>query len=85
LAEVENRTAVVEEIKIGDQVQIFLKSDTWGSEGWFDGTVIRIDPYSEHRSFYWVELDDDAAAVLGRGTRMISVLNPKNIRKPEME
>ena len=66
---------------IGDRVQIFLNLNTWGSEGWFDGTVIRIDPYSEHRSFYWVELDDDTAAILGRGTKTISVLNPKNIRK----
>jgi hypothetical protein len=69
------------EIRIGDRVQIFLNANVWGSDGWFEGSVVRIDPYSEHRSFYWVELDDDAAARLGKGTRLISVLNPKNIRK----
>jgi len=73
---------MAEEIEIGDRVQILLDARVWGSAGWFDGTVVRIDPYTQHRSFYWVELDDEAAAVLGKGTRLISVLNPKNIRKP---
>lgn len=72
---------MTEDIKIGDPVQVFLNSKTWKSEGWFDGKVVRIDPYSEHRSFYWVELDDQAEAMLGRGTKLVSVLNPKNIRK----
>jgi len=72
---------MAEEIKIGDRVQIFLAAGVWGSEGWFDGNVVRIDPYSKHRSFYWVELDEAAAALLGNGTRLISVLNPRNIRK----
>ena len=71
-----------DEIKIGDRVQIFLDTKTWGSDGWFDGRVVRIDPYTKHRSFYWVELDDDSAALLGKGTKLISVLNPRNIRKP---
>lgn len=70
-----------ESIRIGDRVQIYLDSKTWGSEGWFEGSVVRIDPYSEHRSFYWVKLDDESAATLGRGIQFISVLNPKNIRK----
>ncbi len=70
-----------ESISQGDRVQIFLDSKTWRSEGWFDGTVVRIDPYSEHRSFYWVELDDEVEAILGKGVKLISVLNPKNIRK----
>ena len=69
------------EIKIGDRVQIFLDAKNWGSEGWFDGRVVRIDPYTEHRSFYWVELDNAAAALLARNARLISVLNPRNIRK----
>jgi hypothetical protein len=69
------------EIKIGDRVQILLDAKTWGSDGWFDGSVVRIDPYTKHRSFYWVELDEESAALLGKGTRLISVLNPKNIRK----
>ena len=68
-------------IRVGDRVQIFLDAEKWGVEGWYEGTVIRIDPYSEHRSFHWVELDDEAAAILGRGIKLISVLNPKNIRR----
>lgn len=70
-----------ESIQIGDRVQILLESKTWKSEGWFDGTVVRIDPYSDHRSFYWVELDHEAEAIHGKGAKLISVLNPKNIRK----
>ena len=69
------------EFKIGDRVQVFLDSKFWKSEGWFTGTVIRIDPYSQHRSFYWVELDGDVEALFGKGTKLISVLNPKNIKK----
>jgi hypothetical protein len=68
-------------IKVGDRVQIFLDAKVWESDGWFAGKVVRIDPYTKHRSFYWVELDDDSAAMLGKGTRLISVLNPRNIRK----
>jgi hypothetical protein len=70
-----------DEIKIGDRVQILLDAKVWGSDGWFDGTVVRIDPYTKHRSFYWVELDEASAALLGKGARLISVLNPRNIRK----
>ena len=70
-----------ESIGVGDRVEIFLEAKTWGSEGWFQGTVVRIEPYSEHRSFHWVELDEVPAAALGKGVRLISVLNPKNIRK----
>jgi hypothetical protein len=72
---------VAESFQIGDRVQIFLESKVWGSEGWFDGRVVRIDPYTQHRSFYWVELDDEAEARLGKRAKLISVLNPKNIRK----
>ena len=72
---------MAEEIKIGDRVQIFLNSEVWGSDGWFEGIVVRIDPYSNHRSFYWVELDDEIQPILGRRAKLISVLNPKNIRK----
>jgi hypothetical protein len=70
-----------EPIRVGDHVQIFLEAQTWGNEGWFGGIVVRIDPYSEHRSFHWVELDDESQAALGRKVKLISVLNPKNIRK----
>jgi hypothetical protein len=68
-------------IRVGDRVQIFLSAKTFGQEGWFNGRVIRIDPYSLHRSFYWVELDAEAQALLGGGVKLISVLNPKNIQK----
>jgi hypothetical protein len=67
--------------RVGDRVQVFLDAKRWGTEGWFGGTVVRIDPYSEHRSFHWVELDEESAAILGKGVKLISVLNPKNIRK----
>jgi hypothetical protein len=72
---------MTEVIEVGDRVQIRLDASVWGSEGWFDGRVVRIDPYTQHRSFYWVELDADAAAALGKRAGLISVLNPKNIRK----
>ena len=70
-----------EDFKIGDRVQVFLDSKYWKGAGWFAGRVIRIDPYSQHRSFYWVELDDEMEALPGKGTKLISVLNPKNIKK----
>jgi hypothetical protein len=68
-------------IKVGDRVQVFLNTQIWKTEGWFNGTVVRIDPYSKHRSFYWVELDPDLTEPQGRGRPLLSVLNPKNIRK----
>jgi hypothetical protein len=68
-------------IKVGDRVSVFLDSRFWKSEGWFNGMVVRIDPYTEHRSFFWVELDDTAEAILGTATKLISVLNPKNIKR----
>jgi hypothetical protein len=64
---------MADDIQIGDRVQVFLKAEAGGIAGWRDGTVVRIDPYSAHRSFYWVELDAHKG--------LISVLNPKNIRK----
>lgn len=70
-----------EVFQIGDRVQIFLNAEVWGNEGWFDGTVVRIDPYSQHRSFYWVQLDNEVETMPGKGAKLISVLNPKNIRK----
>lgn len=70
-------------IHIGERVKVFLDSKFGSSTGWFDGIVVRIDPYSEHRSFYWVELDEDAQALLG--IKQISVFNPKNIQKMETE
>ncbi len=68
-------------IRVGDRVQVFLNTATFGQEGWFGGVVVRIDPYSAHRSFHWVELDAESQAILGGGLRLVSVFNPKNIRK----
>ena len=68
-------------IRVGDRVQIFLDGKKWGAEGWYKGRVVRIDPYTEHRSFHWVELEPEEEVTLGKGVSLISVLNPKNIRK----
>jgi hypothetical protein len=68
-----------ETIRIGDRVKVYLDSKFGKNEGWYEGTVSKIDPYSEHRSFYWVELDEDLQALLS--IRQISVFNPKNIQK----
>ena len=70
---------MAEDIRIGDRVTIFLDSKFWKSAGWFEGTVIRQDPYSGHRSFYWVELDVEVQPLQGGRTNLVSVLNPKNI------
>ena len=66
-------------IQVGDRVKIYLDSKFGDKEGWYEGTVFKIDPYSEHRSFYWVELNADVQIVLG--ARQISVFNLKNIQK----
>lgn len=70
---------MADEIKVGDRVQVFLNAKNWRHDEWFNGTVVRIDPYSGHRSFHWVELDKEAGAALGM--TVISVFNPKNLRK----
>ncbi|MBI2332427.1 MAG: hypothetical protein HYU84_09775 [Chloroflexi bacterium] len=66
-------------IQPGDKVKIYLDSKFGENEGWHEGTVFKIDPYSEHRSFYWVELSAEAQALLK--IKQISVFNPKNIQK----
>ncbi len=70
-----------EPFRIGERVQFRLDSKFGEAEGWYSGTVIRIEPYSDHRSFYWVRLDPEAQAALN--IREISVFNPKNIKKYE--
>lgn len=70
---------MTETIRLGDRVKVYLDSKFGKDEGWYEGTVFKVDPYSEHRSFYWVELDEDVQAMLG--IKQISVLNPKNIQK----
>jgi hypothetical protein len=66
-------------IALGDKVRVYLDPDKAEAGDWFEGTVVRIEPYSAHRSFYWVRLEPQAQAILG--FREISVFNPKNIRK----
>ena len=66
-------------IQIGDLVKIHLDSKFGEHAGWYEGKVIKIEPYSEHRSFYWVELNQEAQAILK--IKQISVFNPKNIEK----
>lgn len=70
---------MADEYKVGDQVEVRLDKLTNEEESWFSGRVIRIEPYSTHRSFHWVELDEDTQAIAG--VKQISVFNPKNIRK----
>ena len=71
----------MDELNIGDRVQVFLKAEVWKHEGWFEGVVVRIDPYTQHRRFYWVKLDAMPQTASASGVPLISVLNPKNIRK----
>jgi hypothetical protein len=70
---------MTESFQIGDRVTIRLDEKFGDKAGWYTGTVVRIAPYSEHRSFYWVQLDVEAQALLK--VREISVFNPKNIKK----
>ena len=72
---------MTEVFHIGERVKVFLDSKFWKSEGWFDGTVVRIDPYSEHRSFHWVELDTPVQSQQGGSVNLVSVFNLKNIKK----
>lgn len=65
------------QIKVGDRVRFHLEAKSGASEGWYPGTVFRIDPYSKHRSFYWIKIDPAAERVLGIGE--ISIFNPRNI------
>jgi len=68
-----------DEYQIGDRVQVRLDKLVKGEESWFNGKVVRIEPYSAHRSFHWVELDKDAQVIAG--IKQISIFNPKNIRR----
>jgi hypothetical protein len=68
-----------EAICVGDKVKIYLDSKFEDKEGWYEGVVVKIDPYSEYRSFYWVELNADAQIILN--TKQISVFNLKKIQK----
>lgn len=76
-------TLMTETLEVGDPVEVYLDAKFGDQEGWHPGTIFKIDPYSEHRSFYWVRFDAEAAAALGRPH--ISVFNPKNIRRSMRE
>ena len=70
---------MTESLQNGDPVEVYLDAKFGDRAGWHSGTIFRIDPYSEHRSFYWVRFEAEAASVLGLS--QISVFNPKNIRR----
>ncbi|GAB4432371.1 MAG: hypothetical protein Kow002_20340 [Anaerolineales bacterium] len=70
-----------ESVRVGDRVKVYLESQFWKSAGWFRGRVVRIDPYSKHRQFYWIELDREVETIQGGKSGLISVFNPKNIQK----
>ena len=72
---------MAEMFQIGDRVEVFLDEKFGERTGWYAGTIFKIDPYSEHRSFYWVRFGEAAEAALGMA--QISVFNLKNIRKVE--
>jgi len=67
--------------RIGDRVRIRLDSKFGDREGWYEGSIFKIEAYSEHRSFYWVRLDEEAQAILK--VRDISVFNLKNIQSAD--
>ena len=68
-----------EKLNIGDLVKIYLDEKYGDKSGWHEGIIIKIEPYSGHRSFHWVELASEAQSLLG--IKQISVFNPKNIQK----
>jgi hypothetical protein len=72
---------MTEIFRVGDRVKIYLDSKFWKSEGWFEGTIVRIDPYSRHRQFFWVELDVEVEPTQGGKSNLVSVFNPKNLVK----
>ena len=74
-------TSAVEDLKVGDRVRVQLSGPYWQTTGWFEGTIVRIDPFSAHRRFHWVELDAAAAPVGGGTTNLVAILNPKHLVK----
>ena len=66
---------------IGDRVHVYLDPARWRTSGWVPGTVVRIDPYSAHRSFHWVELDIAAEPLQAGKISLVAVLNPRHIRR----
>jgi len=69
----------MKEISLGDKVEIFLNEKFGEHSGWHAAQVFAIEPYSQHRSFYWVRFNAETQARVG--IKEISVFNPKHIRK----
>ena len=74
---------MAETLEVGDRVEVYLGAKFGEREGWHSGTIFKIDPYSEHRSFYWVRFEAEVEALLG--LPQISVFNLKNIRRSKSE
>ena len=70
---------MIEKFQIGEPVKIYLDEKYGEKSGWHEGIIVKIEPYSDHRSFHWVELTAEAQSLLG--IKQISVFNPKNIQK----
>ena len=68
-------------LELGDRVKVRLDSNFWRSQGWFEGVVTGVQPYSQHRRFYWIELDQDVEGTDGGRTRFVTVFNPSNFQK----
>ena len=68
-------------LAVGDRVRVRLSGKYWRSSGWFEGMIVRIDPYTANRGFFWVKLDSEVQPLQGGSTDTISVLNPRHIRK----
>lgn len=66
-------------LAVGDRVRVYLDPAIWRTAGGFEGTIVRIDPYSAHRSFYWVELDVHVELARGGRTNLVAILNPKHM------
>ena len=65
--------------EVGDRVRILLQAKYWQRPGGHEGTIVRVDRYSTHRSFHWVELDVPTQDRHGGTVSMISVFNPKHM------
>ncbi|GAB4539394.1 MAG: hypothetical protein Fur002_04460 [Anaerolineales bacterium] len=65
------------DLALGDYVEVFLDEKFGEFSGWRAGQVFAIEPYSQHRSFYWVRFTDPSPLDM----KEISVFNPKHIRK----
>lgn len=68
-------------LRVGERVRVYLDPARWRTVGWLEGTIVRIDPYSAHRSFHWVELDRPVEPLSGGRISLVSVINPRHITR----